>query len=94
MEPEGEGSYDNYSCHSDLSCDVSHVHYEYLDGDKHTPRNAEWRDSEGNLMLAAYFEYEVDAFRNWTYRRVSVWNPELGEQTLYETDFRAITYWK
>ena len=93
-EPDGEGNVDNYSCHADLSCDVSHVHYDYVDGDKHTPRSAEWRDSENNLKLAAYFDYEVDAFRNWTYRRVWVWNPELGERTLYETDFRAITYWK
>lgn len=93
-EPEGEGSSDNYSCHSDLRCDVSHVHYEYLDGDKHMPRSAEWRDSEGSLKLAAYFDYEVDAFRNWTYRRVWVWNPDLGQPTLYETDFRVITYWK
>jgi hypothetical protein len=90
----GDGSFDNYACHADLSCGVSHVHYEYVDGDKHTPRSAEWRDAEGNLKLAAYFEYEVDGFRNWTYRRVWVWNPELGERTLYETDFRAITYWK
>jgi hypothetical protein len=93
MEPIGDGSFDNYSCH-DLGCDVSHVHYEYLNGDKHTPQSSEWRDSEGNLKLAAYFEYEVDAFRNWTYRRVWVWNPDLRGRALYETDFRAISYWK
>jgi hypothetical protein len=93
-EPEGEGNVDNYSCRSDLSCDLSHVHYEYLDGDKHTPRSAEWRDSEGNLKLAAYFEYEVDSFHNWTSRRVWVWNPDLGDRTLSETDFRDITYSK
>jgi hypothetical protein len=93
-EPEGKGNEDNFSCHSDLSCDVSHVHYEYLDGNKHMPQSAEWRDSEGNLKLAAYFEYEVDAHRNWIYRRIWVWNPDLGERTLFETDFRAIAYWK
>ena len=93
-EPAGEGNVDNYSCHSDLTCDISHVHYEYLHGDKHTPQSAEWRDSEGNLKLGAYFEYEVDALGNWIYRRVWVWNPDLGERTLYETDFRVITYWK
>jgi len=93
-EPAGEGNFDNYACHSDLRCDVSHVHYQYLDGDRNTLRSAEWRDSEGKLKLAAYFEYEVDGFRNWTYRRVWVWNPDLGQRTLYETDFRAITYWK
>ena len=90
---EGDTSFENYSCHADLSCDVSRIHYEYLDGNKHTPRSAEWRDSEGNLKLAAYFDYEVDSFRNWTYRQVWVWDPSLGERSLYETDFRVITYW-
>lgn len=90
---EGDGSFEDYSCHNDLSCDVSRVRYEYLDGDKHTPRSAEWRDSEGNLKLAAYFDYEVDSFRNWTYRQVWVWDTSLGERSLYETDFRIITYW-
>lgn len=93
-EPEGEGSVDNFSCHSDLRCDVSHVHFDYLDGDKHTPSSAEWRDADGNLKLAAYFEYDVDSFRNWTFRRVWVWTPDLGQEALYETDFRVITYWK
>ncbi len=93
-EPKGDGNVDNYSCHSDLTCEVSHVHYEYLDGDKHTPRSAEWWDSVGNLKLAAYFDYEVDLFHNWTYRRVWLWNPDLGERILSETDFRAIKYWK
>jgi hypothetical protein len=93
-EPEGDGSIDDFSCHNDLSCDVSHVHYEYLGGDKRTPQSVEWRDSEGNLKFGAYFEYEVDGFRNWTYRRVWVWNPDLGERSLYETDFRFITYWE
>lgn len=94
IEPQGEGSFDNYACHSDLSCEVSRVHYDYLDGDKHTPRSAEWRDAEGNLKLAAYFDYEADSYHNWTTRRVWVWNPDLGERTLSETDLRAITYWK
>lgn len=92
-EPAGENSFDNYSCHSDLHCDVSHVHYEYLDGDKHTPLSAEWRDSEGNLKLAAYFDYKLDSFHNWTRRRVWVWNSELGQKTLSEIDNRVITYW-
>jgi hypothetical protein len=94
VKPAGEGSVDNYACHSDLSCEISHVHYEYLNGDKHTPRSAEWRDSDGNLKLAAYFDYKVDAFGNWTDRRVWVWSPGLGERTLYETDLRAVAYWK
>ena len=93
-EPEGAGNIADYACHSDLNCELSHVHYEYLDGDKHTPVSAEWRDAEGNLKLAAYFEYNVDAYHNWTTRRVWVWNPDLSQRTLSQTDARAITYWK
>ena len=93
-EPEGAGNVDDYACHSDLHCDLSHVHYEYLDGDKHTPLSAEWRDAEGNLKSAAYFEYEVDVYHNWTTRKVWVWSPDLGLRTLSETDARVISYWK
>lgn len=93
-EPEGEGNTSNFECHNDLHCDVSHVHYEYLDGDKHTPLSGEWRDAEGNLKLAAYFEYDVDSYHNWTTRRVFLWNPEVGNRILSETDARVITYWK
>lgn len=93
-EPEGESNEDDYDCHSDLHCDLSHVHYEYLHGDKHTPLSAEWRDVEGNLKQAMYFEYEVDSYHNWTTRRVWVWNPDLGQRTLSETDARVIRYWR
>jgi len=92
-EPEGEGSFDRFACHSDLQCDVSHIHYEYLDRDKHLPLSAEWRDAEGKLQLASYFEYDVDSYHNWTRRVVWVWNPNLAERTLLETDVRAISYW-
>lgn len=94
VEFKGQGSFDNFACHNDLSCDVSHVHYEYLDGDKQKPVSAEWRDADGNLTVAAYFEYELDSYQNWTTRRVLVWNPKLGQRTLSETDTRMITYWK
>jgi hypothetical protein len=94
IEPKGEGNVDNFDCHNDLRCDISRVHYEYLDGDKHTPLSAEWRDAEGTLQLAAYFEYEVDSYHNWTTRRVWAWNPAIAKRTLFETDSRVITYWK
>src|SRR4051812_7889191 len=93
-ERQGEGTFDRFDCHNDLRCDISHVQYEYLDGDKHTPISAEWRDADGALKLAAYFEYEVDSYHNWTLRKVWVWNADLGKRTLSETDSRTITYWK
>lgn len=88
-----EGTYENYACHNDLKCDVSRIHYEYQNHDKHTPISAEWRDADGNLQFAAYFQYQLDSYGNWTQRQVWVWNPSLGDSTLFETDFRAITYW-
>jgi hypothetical protein len=93
-EDVGDNTVENYACHSDLQCEVSRVHYEYLNRNKHNPISAEWRDEDGNLKVAAYFEYQVDSYRNWTSRRVWVWNPELGTRTLYEEDSRAITYWE
>jgi hypothetical protein len=85
---------ENYACHRDGRCDISRVHYDFLDPKKRNPKSAEWRDSEGNLLYADYFEYEIDSNRNWTSREVWVWTPELGERTLYETDSRTITYWQ
>jgi hypothetical protein len=92
-ETEGNGDPENFACHSDGNCDVSRVHYEYLDPKGRNPVSAEWRDSDGNLRFAVYYDYEIDSFRNWTYRRVWVWSRDLGKRSLYETDSRQITYW-
>jgi len=93
-EKQDENNYDNYSCHSDLKCVVSHVHYEYLDGDHRLPVMVEWRDTDGQLQVATYFDYDLDSYRNWTRRRVWVWSPDLGSRDLSETDSRVITYWR
>jgi hypothetical protein len=90
----GDNDVDNYACQNDGKCEVSHVHYEYVDSGKHNLRSAEWRGADGQLRFAAYYKYEMDRLTNWTYREVWVWTPELGERTLYETDFRTITYWR
>lgn len=92
-EDAGNDTSENYACHKDGRCDISRVHYEYFDQKRRNPLSAEWRDSEGNLRYAAYYEYEMDPFRNWTYRKVWVWSPALGERKLYETDSRTIVYW-
>lgn len=93
-QTQAEGNIQNFACHNDLRCDISQVHYEYLDGDKHTPLSAEWRDAEGNLQLAAYFDYDLDSYHNWTTRQVWVWSPDLAKRTLAETDSRVVTYWQ
>jgi len=61
---------------------------------KRNPTSAEWRDAEGRLLYAAYYEYELDAFQNWTHRKVSVWSSDNPERTPYEDDTRTITYWQ
>jgi len=93
-EKQDENNYDNYSCHSDLKCVVSHVHYEYLEEDNRLPVSVEWRDAEGQVQVATYVDYELDSFQNWTRRRVWVWNPSVGNRALSETDSRVITYWQ
>jgi hypothetical protein len=87
-------TWDNYDCHDERKCELFHIHREYLDPKRRNPQSAEWRDSDGNLRYAAYYEYEIDAFRNWTHRKVWVWTPALGERTLLETDSRTISYWQ
>jgi hypothetical protein len=92
-EDQGNGTSDNYACHNDGTCDLSRIHYVYLDPKRRNPLSAEWRDAAGNLRFAAYYKYEIDAYRNWTHREIWVWSTELGERKLYETDSRNITYW-
>jgi len=90
---KGNGDFDRYSCRADGSCEIAHVHYDYLDRAKQRPRSVEWRDSDGKLLYAAYYEYELDSQQNWVKRTIWVRTPEAPERTLYETDTRTIAYW-
>lgn len=91
---EANGDHENYACNNESRCNVSDIHYEYLDPKNRNPLSAEWRDSENNLRFAVYYNYQADTFRNWTRREVWVWSSDLGKRTLYETDSRQITYWE
>ena len=84
---------ENYDCQGAGECDISRIHYVYLDPKRRNPQSAEWRDESGNLLYAAYYEYEIDDHRNWTHRKIWVWSASLGQRTLYETDSRSISYW-
>ena len=90
---KGDGNAESTHCHPDGNCDRSLIHYEYLDPPHRNPRSAEWRDASGTLLYAAYFEYEIDQFRNWTHRKVWVKGPDLLDRKLYEEDSRVIVYW-
>ncbi len=92
-EDIGNDTSENYACHSGGNCEVSRIHYVYLDPKRRNPLSVEWRDAAGNLRVASYYEYEIDAHGNWTRREIWVWSAALGESKLYETDFRSITYW-
>jgi hypothetical protein len=90
---KGNGDIDDFSCHKGGECDVSHVHYTYADSTKENPTSVEWRNSEGVLLYAAYYQYEFDEHHNWTKRTIWVLSPEIPQPTPYEADIRTIAYW-
>jgi hypothetical protein len=92
-DQKDHGNFDRYSCRKGGACDVAHVHYEYADAARENPTSVEWRGSNGELLYAAYYEYEVDSRHNWVHRKVWVRSPNLPNRTPYETDSRSITYW-
>jgi YD repeat-containing protein len=94
VEHGSDGDPEDYTCHSDGTCDVSRIHYDYLSPKKRNPLSAEWRDAEGNLKYAVYYDYQIDSFANWNRRQVWVWSPDTGQRTAYEVDTREITYWQ
>lgn len=74
-------------------CTTSHIHYEFVDKAKRDPSSAEWKDQDGKLIYAAYYNYVFDGLRNWVRRDVWIISPTHPERTLYETDIRTIAYW-
>jgi hypothetical protein len=82
-----------FQCHGGQYDQVL-VHYEYADPTKLNPLSAEWRDAGGNLLYAAYYNYQFDQSGNWTHRQIWVSSANTGERVLYETDDRLITYWE
>jgi hypothetical protein len=85
----GNDTFENLDCHGSGTCEVSRIHYVYLDQKQRNPQSVEWRDESGNLRYAAYYE----SYHNWTHRQIWVWSAALGERKLYETDVRSISYW-
>jgi len=69
------------------------IREQFIEPGSHDLKSAEWRDGDGKLMYAAYYEYERDSQRNWTRRSIWVVSPELQEHTLYEEDTRILVYW-
>ena len=69
------------------------IREQFMAPKSHDLKSAEWRDGDGKLLYAAYYDYEFDSHRNWTRRSIWVISPELPERTLYEEDTRIIVYW-
>jgi hypothetical protein len=80
-----------HNCNPDGTCDEI-VSY-FPDETTNQVSRVEWHDPAQVLRLAFDYEYQLDAFGNWTKRTVWVWSPELRERKLCETDYRTITYW-
>jgi hypothetical protein len=91
MDPVGK-TCESYHCHLGGGCDRI-VSY-FPDEQRHNTSRTEWRDPAGVLQLATDFEYEVDAFGNWTKRTVWLWTPEWNDRKLYKTDYRTLKYWE
>jgi hypothetical protein len=81
----------SFSCHPDGSCDRI-TSYFPDEAAPHVSR-VEWHDQTGVLRLSFDYEYQLDAFGNWTRRTVRVWSPNVGEPQVCETDYRTLTYW-
>ena len=90
----GNGDVEVHECHRGTGCSLSQVHYEYAGPGKLNPTSAEWRDEAGNLQWAAYYDYDFDSGHNWTHRKVWVVSPEQSQGTLFEEDWRTISYWE
>ncbi len=94
FDPKDSTTVNSWDCHGQNQCEMTRVHFEYADTAKKNPSSIEWRDSTGKFLAAAYYVYTFDQKGNWTHREISVWSPELGARTSYETDDRLITYWE
>jgi hypothetical protein len=82
---------DRTSC-ANGGCTTSHIHYEFANEAKREPISAEWKDANGKLIYAAYYDYVFDSHGNWVRREVWIISPSHPDRTLYETDTRTITY--
>jgi antitoxin component YwqK of YwqJK toxin-antitoxin module len=69
------------------------THYTFTDKSKRYPVKAALYDTDHQLVLEADYDYEMDAFGNWTKRTIWVQTQESGERQLLEKDARTLTYY-
>lgn len=71
----------------------STAHYTFTDETKHNPVKVTLLGTDHQFLMEADYDYELDAFGNWTKRTVWVKTKESGERQLLEKDARTLTYY-
>jgi hypothetical protein len=69
------------------------THYTFTDKTKRNPLRVTLYDSGHRVIMEAEYEYEMDAFRNWTKRTIWIRTGDTGERQLLEKDTRTLTYY-
>ena len=69
------------------------THYTFTDKSKRNPVKVTLYGTDHQVVMEADYEYELDAFGNWTKRTLWVWTRESGERQLLEKDARTLTYY-
>ena len=90
----GDDDVDNYACQDTGICEVSRVHYEYLDAEKRNAKSAEWRNSVGDLRFGRVTNTKSIRPATGPTAKFGYGRPNSAERALYETDFRKLTYWQ
>jgi len=69
------------------------IHYTFTDKTKRNPVKVTLYGTDHQVAMEADYDYELDAFGNWTKRTVWVQTQESGERQLIEKDIRTLTYY-
>jgi hypothetical protein len=69
------------------------THYTFTDKSKRNPLRATLYGTDHQLVMEADYEYQLDAFGNWTKRTVWVQTQESGQRQLLEKDARTLKYY-
>ena len=69
------------------------VRYVFTDKSKRNPLKATLYGTDHQVVMAAYYDYELDTCGNWTRRTVRIQTGESGERRLLEKDARTLTYY-
>jgi hypothetical protein len=69
------------------------THYTFTDETKRNPVKVTLYGTDHQVVMEADYEYDLDAFGNWTKRTVWVQTRESGQRQLLEKDARTLTYY-